>query len=1042
MPHELTSTGHCTAGHLFKLQKTNNLRLFHPYTGHPMYRAWRHWSSTGALATVLSALVLHAFLLIGLLHSSAGAQTLATPSRSTTIALTSDETRLVVINREANTVSIIQVKDAQGNDIAEKLAEIAVGLDPRCVAIHPNDEAAYVTNGLTADVSVISLTDLREVGRVRAGTEPRGCALTPNGDLLYVANHTEGTVSIIITSNALSPILDGAVQVGRNPTAIAITNDGDGDDADETVFVTQIFAELDPNFVDPFNLGGEVRDLGKLGVVQAFPAGNATPPITKITLSPLANSGFFASRSNFCPSAHPAHQANQVFCPDPNLPATDPVNANNEQGVFANQLLSAVIRGNRLYVTAIGAQPEPPEKFDVNVQALVYAVDTEALVEVGVDNQNKNLNKQIDDAEKVALPPPSLDRTFGNDIVAIDANLAGDTFLIVSRGGNYVFRGKLADPVTGELNILNAAGTAVDCRAQTGNLPSGVAMRQDGTRAYANNEANFSVTSLNVDDGFCLTLQLDIPSSEPPAPGTLEHAQLVGKLAFFTALGIPDNDIFGTPIRDFIPRDFKGKQSKDAWSSCGSCHPDGLADGVTWSFGTGPRQTKPLDGMFSKTTNMSDVGILNWSAVRGSNTDFNANSRVTQGGCGFASDDFDPGQCFAKGNMTIANPAIYDHGITQGGSEALDAQTLWIFFAVRALNQPQLGNLGAGAAVFDANCASCHGGAKWTKSQIFHRDNPAAIAQNGAPLDPGVTRLAPTLNIPSVPVNEFFSFTCNDLTFQYLNDIGTFDVDNPLELRDNATGSTAFGVNGFNSPSLLSINYHAPYLHRGQAQTLEAVFPLHGLGAGASGFPPTTTIATELTAAQQLDLLAFLKSIDGTTTHLRSAGDEFRDDLRMQGTCPPPTQINDEFAEPLKKSQATDPTPVVGGAAGTFTLVEEFCNDGPNKLTLLQSVTATLTGGNILLNRDGGTDPGVGSVLTFPSSEGFADRILDPGECVAVTYKIGLATPDPFEFFVDVVGNIVEPAPTAQPQIVAQATGGLENKKRDKGSFRLARGGS
>ena len=37
---------------------------------------------------------------------------LATPSRSTTIALTSDEQRLVVVNREANSVSIIQVKDA------------------------------------------------------------------------------------------------------------------------------------------------------------------------------------------------------------------------------------------------------------------------------------------------------------------------------------------------------------------------------------------------------------------------------------------------------------------------------------------------------------------------------------------------------------------------------------------------------------------------------------------------------------------------------------------------------------------------------------------------------------------------------------------------------------------------------------------------------------------------------------------------------------------------------------------------------------------
>src|SRR5262249_14254624 len=168
--------------------------------------------------------------------------------------------------------------------------------------------------------------------------------------------------------------------------------------------------------------------------------------------------------------------------------------------------------------------------------------------------------------------------------------------------------------------------------------------------------------------------------------------------------------------------------SLDAWSSCGSCHPDGLADGVTWSFGTGVRQTKPLDGMFSK-QNPDDQGLLNWSSVRGSNTDFNANSRATQGGCGFASAVINgndpPVPCTNNNVTTPVNPAVYDHGIVQGASDALDAQPLWIFAAVRPLPQPQLTNTAAGQAVFMANCASCHGGAKWTKSQIFHRDNPA-----------------------------------------------------------------------------------------------------------------------------------------------------------------------------------------------------------------------------------------------------------------------------------------------------------------------------
>ena len=248
-----------------------------------------------------------------------------------------------------------------------------------------------------------------------------------------------------------------------------------------------------------------------------------------------------------------------------------------------------------------------------------------------------------------------------------------------------------------------------------------------------------------------------------------------------------------------------------------------LADGVTWTFGTGSRQTKPLDGMFSK-QNPEIKDCLTGARCAAATPTLTPTPAPRRGAAAlpalFSGNGQDPPvPCTNNNALTPVNPAVYDHGIVQGASDALDVQTLWIFAAVRPLHQPQT-STADGRAVFATYCASCHGGAKWTKSQIFHRDNPAAVAQNGALLDPGVTRFPAAPPVTNL-ANELFSFTCNDRTINYLEKVGTFDINNPIEVRDNAAASTSFGVNGFNVPSLLSINYHTPYLHRGQAQTLE-----------------------------------------------------------------------------------------------------------------------------------------------------------------------------------------------------------------------------
>jgi len=175
----------------------------------------------------------------------------------------------------------------------------------------------------------------------------------------------------------------------------------------------------------------------------------------------------------------------------------------------------------------------------------------------------------------------------------------------------------------------------------------------------------------------------------------------------------------------------------------------------------------------------------------------------------------------------------------------------------------------AGAAVFEGNCASGHGGAKWTKSQVFYLNNPALtapVAAGGLKRDPLLTNTG----------NEFVEYAGGGAspagvdtgTLKFLEIISTFDPANPIEIRGQGNpGGPPFGVLGFNVPSLLSVNYHAPYFHNGQATTLEDVFAQHLLPGGG-------TIEDLAGAAA---LLEFVKAIDGRTATFESDGDIFKD---------------------------------------------------------------------------------------------------------------------------------------------------------------------
>ncbi|MGH9426170.1 MAG: hypothetical protein ACRD2L_07700, partial [Terriglobia bacterium] len=184
---------------------------------------------------------------------------------------------------------------------------------------------------------------------------------------------------------------------------------------------------------------------------------------------------------------------------------------------------------------------------------------------------------------------------------------------------------------------------------------------------------------------------------------------------------------------------------------------------------------------------------------------------------------------------------------------------------VRPLNtfKPASATLLQGAIVFGSFCASCHGGAKWTKSQVIYLSNPTldkGVAAGGTARDPGLT----------ITANQIVSYSDSrvDLdVLKFLEDVGTFDPTKSIEIKQN--GAAPLGGLGFNVPSLLGVGTSAPYFHDGGAQTLESSFIVHELGAG--------TIQTGLNSTQRANLISFLRAIDGRSVIVPNETDLFKD---------------------------------------------------------------------------------------------------------------------------------------------------------------------
>jgi hypothetical protein len=98
---------------------------------------------------------------------------------------------------------------------------------------------------------------------------------------------------------------------------------------------------------------------------------------------------------------------------------------------------------------------------------------------------------------------------------------------------------------------------------------------------------------------------------------------------------------------------------------------------------------------------------------------------------------------------------------------------------------------------------------------------------------------------------------------------------------------------------------------------------------------------------------------------------------------------------------AFDPRPVPGGPAGSFLITAQFTNTSNHAIIHPFVEVVELSGGNLLLNADGGAG-GVGARVTLPNN---ASTTMELGASSIVEFLVGLQTREPFTFLVNVLGE-------------------------------------
>lgn len=606
-------------------------------------------------------------------------------SNSSPIAVTPDDRYVWVANPEKNTVTEFAV----GGDQNRKVVELAVGEEPTHVAIAPSGRWIWVANTVSGTVSVIDAVDPNSptvFENITVGTEPYGMSITPNGKYVYVANSRSNDVTVI--EAATYRIITTIKDVGPEPRGIAITNDGDEDDNDEKVYVTQFLATDRRGVL----IGADNYKEGRVTVLST----ETHSKVNEIALAPLDDTGFRSNGS--------ALERKAAATP----PAFDHVT-----GAFPNQLLGIALYGNKAYLPNTGASPDGPVRFNVNVQALVSVIDIEKDEEAAAADGKKltmNMNRGIN--FEAAGP----NKIFPSSPWAVAFKRSRREGYVVSAASNILVKLVLDDKGAPSINAPVAANDPGGIvRIPVGQNPRGLAINSRDDRAYVANEVSRDVTVVNLtNDSVLATMR----ATEWPKPGSDEARILLGKAMFNTSRGVNMPELGP----EFVVAD---RMSSEGWSSCFACHPNGLTDGVVWIFGAGPRFTLPMHSTFSP-KDPNDQKILNHSAIFDEVQDFENNIRGTSGGLGL----------FTRPDGS--QDPLLDAFVTKntGRSVQFDALAFYTAMGIRAPispargldpDSPQAKDIVAGRELFaKAGCDNCHAGRGWSSTRVFLPNPPPA----------------------------------------------------------------------------------------------------------------------------------------------------------------------------------------------------------------------------------------------------------------------------------------------------------------------------